>query len=95
MAAYVMVDNEVTDPTQFAQFTSGIVRVVEAHNGRYLVRGGATEVVEGSYTPHRVVVIEFESVEQARAFVSSPEYLELAEIRSKSSVTSTIIVEGV
>ena len=59
------------------------------------MRGGATRVVEGSWQPHRVVVIEFGSLESANAFVESPEYAELSEIRGRSTVTSTVIAEGV
>ena len=95
MAAYLLVDNQVTDQSQFDEYIRRIPGVVEAHGGRYLVRGGATRVVEGSCAPHRVVVIEFDSLERANAFVDSPEYAELSEIRSRSTVTSTVIAEGI
>lgn len=95
MAAYVIVDNEITDQDLFAEYARGIVQVVERYGGSYLVRGGATEVVEGNRTPHRVVVIEFESLERARGYTTDPEYAELADIRERSSTTTTIIVEGV
>lgn len=95
MAAYLLVDNQVTDEAQFDEYVRRIPGVVEAHGGKYLVRGGATRVVEGSWQPHRVVVIEFGSLESANAFVESPEYAELSEIRNKSTVTSTVIAEGV
>ena len=95
MAAYIIVDNEITDSALFAEFARRIVEVVERHGGRYLVRGGSTEVVEGNRMPHRVVVIEFESLEKARNFVNDPEYVELADIRTRSTTTTTIIVEGV
>ena len=95
MAAYLIVDNEITDQDLFAEYARDIVAVTEAHGGRYLVRGGSAEVVEGNRTPHRVVVIEFDDLEHARSFASDPNYVRLAEIRGRSSVTSTIIVEGV
>ena len=95
MAAYVIVDNEITDQALFADYAREIVAVTEAHGGRYLARGGATEVVEGNWTPHRVVVIEFEDIEHARSFASDPNYARLADLRGRSSVTSTVIVEGV
>jgi len=95
MAAYVIADNEITDQALFADYARDIVAVTEAHGGRYLVRGGATEVVEGNWTPHRVVVIEFEDIEHARSFASDPDYVRLADLRGRSSVTSTVIVEGV
>ena len=95
MAAYLIVDNEITDQALFDEYAGGIVAVTEAHGGRYLVRGGATEVVEGDRTPHRVVIIEFEDPDGAHGFVNDPEYARLADIRSRSSITTTIIVQGV
>lgn len=95
MAGYLIVDNEITDQDLFGEYASKIVGVIEAHGGRYLVRGGATEVIEGERTPHRVVVVEFESMERVQALVNSPEYLELADLRARSSTTTTFIAEGV
>ena len=95
MAAYVIIDVEVTDQALFAEYAKEIVGIVEGYGGRYLVRGGATEFVEGNRTPHRVVVIEFESLERARRFINAPEYAQLGDIRARSSTTTTIIVEGV
>ncbi len=95
MAAYVIADNEITDQDLFAEFAERMLGVTEAHGGKYLVRGGPTEVVGGERTPHRVVVMEFENMERVHAYVNSPEYLELAAIRDSSSNTTTFIVEGV
>jgi len=95
MAAYMLVDNRVLDQEDFNEYIEKIPQVVAAHGGRFLVRGGAIRVVEGDYTPERIVVIEFDSLEPANAFASSPEYLELSVIRNRSTKTSTIIVDGV
>ena len=95
MAGYLIADQEVTDQAVFDEFTSGMWDLAGAHNGKYLVRGGTTEVVAGDRKPNRVVVIEFESYEKAQAFVNSPEYQVLAEIRSRCCIANTIIVEGV
>ena len=95
MAAYLIADMEVTDAELLAQFSNRIGALVEAHNGRYLVRRGIIEVVESDRTHDRVVVIEFEDLGKARAFVNSPEYQELAKIRSRSTICSTIICDGV
>ena len=59
------------------------------------MRGGATEVMDGEWVPDRIVVVEFDSVEQARAWLTSPEYTEAKEIRMKAVSTSVILVEGV
>ena len=95
MAAYLISDGEITDQALYAEFVDKILPVAEAHGGKYLARGGATRVVGGNWTPHRLVIIEFESLEQAQSWVSLPEYAELAEMRDKCSNTNTIIVDGV
>ena len=95
MAAYLIADMEVTDAELLAQFSNRIGALVEAHDGRYLVRRGTIEVVESHRTHDRVVVIEFEDFAKAQAFVNSPEYQELAKIRSRSTICSTIICDGV
>ena len=94
MAGYLIAELEITDQSLFDEFAVGIAELVKSRNGKYLARGGTTEHVEGTWTPQRIVVIEFESFEQAQAFVGSDEYKELAEVRSKSSIASTIITEG-
>ena len=59
------------------------------------MRGGATEVMDGDWVPDRIVVVEFDSVEQARAWLTSPEYTDIKKIRMKAANASVIIVEGV
>ena len=95
MAGYVIVDNEITDEALYAQFRARVAATVATYGGKYLVRGGAAESVEGDWKPHRVVVVEFDNVEQAKAWLNSPEYAELREIRLKSANASVIVVEGV
>ncbi len=95
MAAYLISDGEVTDADLFAEFAEGILPVMDAHGGKYLARGGATQVVGGTWSPHRLVVIEFPSMEQLQALIASPEYLRLAEIRDRSSNSNTILVDGI
>ena len=95
MAGYVVVNDDITDEATFDEFRERVGATVEAHGGRYLVRGGATEVADGDWTPGRLVVIEFDSVEQARAWLNSPEYTEIKDIRSRSANASVIVAEGV
>ena len=95
MAGYIIVDAEITDEALFGEFAEKIVDVVDAYGGKYLVRGGAAEAITGDFAPHRVVVMEFESVERARECVNSPEYAALTDIRVASATTNMIIVEGV
>ena len=95
MAGYVIVNNEVTDEALYAEFRELASASIEAHGGRYLVRGGAAEVMEGGWTPDRLVVVEFDSVEQARAWLTSAQFAEARKIRVKAAGASVIVVEGV
>ncbi|MFL5441248.1 MAG: DUF1330 domain-containing protein, partial [Myxococcales bacterium] len=63
--------------------------------GRYLARGGKTDVLEGSWQPKRFVILEFPSVEKAKAWWGSTEYAEAKSIRQKAAKTSLVVVEGV
>ena len=95
MAGYAIIHDEIQDQALFAEFRKRVGPTVEAHGGRYLVRGGAIEVMDGDWVPDRIIVIEFDSVEQARAWLTSPEYAEIKQIRMKAANASVIIVEGV
>ena len=95
MAAYVIVNDEITDEGTFSEFRERIGATVEAHGGRYVVRGGSVEVIEGSWSPGRLVVVEFDDGAAARAWLNSPEYADLKEIRQRSASADVIVVEGV
>ena len=95
MAGYVIVNLEITDADRFAEYAEKIVDVVDAHGGKYIVRSDSAEVITGDWTPSRVVVIEFESVERARGWINSPEYRELVDLRLSGANSSMVIVEGV
>jgi uncharacterized protein (DUF1330 family) len=95
MAGYVIADVEVTDAELFEKYRKLVPATVEAFGGRYIVRGGASEVVEGEGTPHRTVIIEFENFEKAKAWHSSEEYAGPKQMRIDSTNSSVIIVDGV
>lgn len=94
MAAYVIADVEVTDEALFEEYRKLVPDTIEAYGGRYIVRGGASEVVEGEWTPHRTVIIEFDDFEQAKAWHSSEVYAGPKQMRIDSTNSSVIIVEG-
>ncbi len=95
MKGYFIVDTEVYDQEVFAEFAVKIVEAMEAHGGRFLVRGGATEVTEGDWVPNRLVIMEFDSYERAQGFVRSPEYTGLQDLRSRCMRNGkTLVVEG-
>ena len=95
MAAYVIIDAKVTDESAFRTHLARVPAIVKAHGGRYLVRGGAHEVIRGNWTPDRLVVLEFDSVQQAREWQDAPDYAGLREKLNRVSETNVVIVEGV
>jgi uncharacterized protein (DUF1330 family) len=95
MPAYFIVDIDVTDSTAFEEYRKAVPATVETYGGKFLVRGGRMEVVEGSWRPKRVVVTEFPSLEQAKRWYDSEEYRALKALRLRTSKENVILVEGV
>jgi uncharacterized protein (DUF1330 family) len=95
MPAYFIVDNEVTDSAAFEEYGKQAPITVEKYGGRFLVRGGQIQTLEGDWRPKRIVVTEFPSIEQARRWYDSEEYRPLKVLRSRSARGSVILVEGV
>jgi len=95
MPAYFLVDiREVKDAAKVDQYRSRVAPVVEKFGGRYLVRGGPFEVVEGTYQPVRLVLLEFPSMEQARRWYDSEEYRDLKQLRLAACVSNAVLVTG-
>ena len=94
MSAYVITDVEVTDANLYGQFLEKVTATVEGHGGKFVARGGALDVISGDWTPKRIALLEFGSVEQAPAWLSSPEYTALDDIRTRSSNINMVVVEG-
>lgn len=95
MAAYVIVDIQVTDPAGYAEYRQLASPIVAAYGGKYLVRGGALETLEGDWAPQRLVILEFPSVAQAKAWWDSPEYRPAREMRQRTTRSRMVVVEGV
>ena len=95
MKGYIVGTITVTDPDLHQQYARQVPDVIASFGGRYLVRGGALEQLEGDWSPQRMVVLEFESSEDARAFYRSPQYQELVAIRQRASTGSLVLVDGV
>ena len=94
MAAYVIVDVNITDPAGYEEYKKLAGLTVGQYGGRYVVRGGESEVLEGSRQPGRVVVLEFPTGEQAKVWWSSPEYAPAKKLRQAASTTEMLVVEG-
>lgn len=95
MAYYLVADMSITDPELFAEFAEAVPATVQQYGGRYLIRGGELEVAQGDWTPSRLVVIEFESMDQAKAWYDSPEYEGPKQTLARSSNSNFIFIEGV
>jgi uncharacterized protein (DUF1330 family) len=95
MAAYVFVDVNVTDPERFKGYQALAPDSVARYGGKYLARGGAVAMLEGEMHPHRVVILEFPSLEQARLWYASPEYAKAIAARKGAAVFRMLAVEGV
>ena len=95
MSAYLVVQIDVTDPERYDQYRKMVPSTLEQYGGKFLIRGGPVETLEGSWHPSRFVVIEFDNIEQAKAWWSSEEYKPAKELRQKTSNTEMILVEGV
>jgi uncharacterized protein (DUF1330 family) len=92
--AYLVVDAKSTDPERMVEYRRLSSIAAEKFGGRFLVRGGAYELLEGNWQPQRLVVIEFESKERAKAFYDSPEYVAAREARAGVSSFDMVLVEG-
>jgi uncharacterized protein (DUF1330 family) len=95
LAAYVIGNVTVKDPVRYEDYRRLVTPTVERYGGRFIVRGGKIEALEGDWRPSRLVILEFPSVEQARAWWHSPEYTEAKAIRQATSEGTLLIVEGV
>ena len=94
MPTYQIANVNVHDAEGFAEYGAQAGAMVERYGGRYLVRGGALQVLEGDWAPTRLVVIEWESPEHMRRWYESDEYRAIADIRQRCADTDLVLVEG-
>ena len=96
MAAYVIVDVDVTDQQAYEEYRRQVPATLERYGGRFAVRGGRYETLEGSWQPQRIVVLEFPDYARARAWYDSPEYQAIIPLRERHARTNFLtLVEGV
>ena len=94
MPAYVVVNVTVRDPQRYEQYKRLASPTVSAYGGRYVARGGPVDVREGAWSPSRLVILEFPSMEQARAWWDSPEYAPAKAVRQSCADTQLVITQG-
>jgi len=95
MSAYIVVEIDIHDAPTYEHYQALVPPTIAAYGGRYLARGGAVETLEGDWTPARLVLLEFPSVERARAWWHAPEAAAIKALRQQSARTRMIIVAGV
>jgi uncharacterized protein (DUF1330 family) len=96
MAAYVISEiSEILEPMLLEEYRSLAQATIEQYGGRYIVRGGAIEAVEGASAPPRIVIVEFPTMKRARDWYHSPEYAEALTVRQKALNRRLLFVEGV
>lgn len=95
MTAYIIVDIAISDPELYEEYKKQVPPTLERYGGRFLVRGGRIESLEGDWSPKRLVILEFDSSEQAKQWWSSAEYMTPKALRQAAAKTSMIVVQGV
>jgi len=95
MSAYIVARVKVTDPEQYSRYTARTPECIAAFGGRFIVRGAAPVTLEGPEFRDRMVILEFPSLERAKAFYASPEYTGIKALREHAAIGEFVAVEGV
>jgi uncharacterized protein (DUF1330 family) len=94
MPAYFVVELETTNPAGMEPYRAAVPATLPQYGGRYLTRGGATELIEGGPEPKRMVILEFSDAAAVKRWYHSPEYQKILPIRLANSTSRAFIVEG-
>ncbi len=95
MPAYVVAHIDVKDPARYEEYKKRVLATMEPFDGRFLVRGATPEVLEGTWDPKRLVILEFPDAATARRWWSSPAYAEARAIRQATSEGTLVLLDGV
>ncbi len=93
MAAYLIVDIDVTDRSKFKEYAKGVQRTVDAYGGRYLCKWGTSEIMEGEWNVNKIVLVKFKTADQAKAWWTSEEYRPLKALRREAATTRVLLVD--
>ena len=94
MKGYILAQVDVHDPEAYEGYRSRTAAVIEQYGGRFIVRGGRVEALEGEVRRNRLVILEFPSLDMARTFYESPEYQAILPLRTRASEADFLLVEG-
>jgi uncharacterized protein (DUF1330 family) len=95
MAAYVIANIDVKDPVRYEDYKNMSPTSVQQYGGRFVARGGKCDVLEGSWTPKRLVILEFPNAARAREWWASSEYAPAKALRQATSTGDMVVIEGV
>jgi len=95
MKGYVIVEIEILDQAKYDKYRQMAPASIQQYGGTYIVRGGRIDPLEGVWKPERLAILEFESVERAKAWYNSAEYAPAKNIRHEAARSKVLIVEGV
>jgi len=95
MPAYVIVDIQVNDPVGYEEYKKLAPPSIAAYGGKYLARGGQTEVLEGDWSPSRLVILQFDSIDQAKKWLNSSEYGAARAMRHQTTTTNMVMIAGI
>ncbi|MBT9501243.1 MAG: DUF1330 domain-containing protein [Burkholderiaceae bacterium] len=94
-SAYILANVQVTNPEQYEEYKKLSSAAMQAYGAEVCVRGGKVELLEGDWTPERVVLLKFPSLEAARTFNDSPEYGKARAARQGAAIMRMVLIEGV
>ncbi len=95
MSAYIIVEVIIQNQKEYEGYKKLVPATLKQYGGKFIVRGGKTATLEGNWSPERIVVIEFDNMEKAKAWWGSEEYSKAKKIRYKNAESKMILVEGV
>jgi uncharacterized protein (DUF1330 family) len=94
MPVYLIIEIAVKDRKLYEEYVAKVPAIIEGYGGKYLARGGRVTPLMGGWSPERIILIKFESIEKVRSCFQSKEYLEIAPLREQSTTARSIIIEG-
>jgi uncharacterized protein (DUF1330 family) len=94
MPAYIIVEVEIHDPKEYEEYRKLTPLTLEKYQGKFIVRGGKTETLEGGWNPQRIVVLQFPTMELAKQWWASEEYAPARAIRYRTATSRMIAIEG-
>jgi uncharacterized protein (DUF1330 family) len=95
VTAYLIVDVDVHNAEGYQEYRNNVPSFIAKHGGRYIVRGGESEVIEGDFNPHRLVIFEFPDRQSIRNMFADEEYIKLAQVRFRTAKTNAVAVDGI